>query len=67
MGPDVGQGCGKLGLRVADGLFLPALQMDGEGRPEGRSCRTGAPVDRNPKISQGPGQVNGQVWNWQLT
>lgn len=40
--------------------------MDGERRPDGRSCRMdGCP--RGIQISQGPGQVNGRVWNWQLT
>lgn len=45
------QGWGKLGFRVADGIFPPALQMDGERRPEGQHCRTGAPKDRNPNLS----------------
>lgn len=37
--------------QVPDGLFPLALQTDRERRPEGRSCRTGAPADRNPNLS----------------
>lgn len=65
-GAACGLGSGTLGLEVADGLFPPALQTDGERRPDGRSCRMdGCP--RGIQISQGPGQVNGRVWNWRLT